>query len=436
MIKVKSIAVSDNAALFVTENGQLWASGDQPQIDVRTQIVKKVIFFEDRIISDVACGANFNVAIARKIFRVDKEDTDSDAHLEDVFVNSCPHCLSTVMLSPVSIASSDTCAMYVHHQQFSEDHSINSTSPMLTKDHEIRLTNISANKTLNNGPNLPTDDELSLDNNVECEKEEKKNIIFINTEAARQFLTRQLSWVSSYGSVKEEVQNSTESSSDKAPGSIKQNVSTMANLVYEGVKTMGDKVAILSRHMSGSSDINDSRDIGDFEKIGEDNCKAHATSLAHSLRCEEFPWSSSTGSLEHELSQQGLNERINTLVHAGNDLLSTELWIWGDFQYGQLGTGDIINRTKPVLITKLNNTGIKKISCGNFHTLALTLDGRVYAWGRNNFHQVAQESTLDRSSPQLLNTQKADERARDIAAGDEHSLIMMHHRFFFAGKCR
>lgn len=431
---MKTLAVSDVAALYVTENGQLWASGDQPQIDVKSTTVKRVIFFEGRTISDVACGSNFNVAIARKVTRTAKDDTDSENDVEEVFVNSCPHCLSNVMPSPVSLTSSDTCPMSLHRQQFSEDHSINSISPMSNRDNDIRLADINE-KDVSSCAGLTNGDDCSS-NNGEAGKEEKKNVIFINTEAARQFLTRQLSWVSSYGNVKDEVQSScADSITDKV--SIKQNVSTMANLVYEGVKTMGDKVATLSRHMSGSSDINDSRDdiIGEFEHIGEENCKPHTASLAHSLRCEEFPWSSSTGSLEHELSQQGLNERINSLVHAGNNLLSTELWTWGDFQYGQLGTGDIISRSKPVLVTKLNNTGIKKISCGTSHTLALTLDGRVYAWGRNNFRQVSADPSIDQSSPRLFSTKRANnERAKDMAAGGHHSLIMMHHGLFFAGK--
>ncbi|KAL0852518.1 hypothetical protein ABMA27_017037 [Loxostege sticticalis] len=422
---VETIVLREDRIAADNGNGQLWASGDQPQIDVKCTTPKKVIFFDGRTISDVACGINFNVAIARKIMRIAKDDTDSENDAEEVFVNSCPRCLSNIMPSPMSMTSSDTCPMSIHRQQYSEDHSMNSTSSMSMsgKHHEMFLSDVKEKEDTNSGTIMANGDEFCSES-VETSKEEKKNVIFINTEAARQFLTRQLSWVSSYGNSKEDfsIGNDTE----RVPGTIKQNVSTMANLVYEGVKTMGDKVATLSRHMSGSSDMNDSRDdiINDFEHIGDDSCKQHSTSLAHSLRCEEFPWSSSTGSLDHELSQQGLNERINSLVHNGNNLLSTELWTWGDFRYGQLGTGDTIIRTKPVLVTKLNNMGLKKIACGDSHTLALSLDGRVYTWGRNNCHQVCPDNEDDRSSPILFDTKKCnDERARDMASGSEHSLF-------------
>lgn len=70
VVKVKFIAVSDQAALFVTNSGQLWASGNQPQIDVNSIEPKKVKFFEGRTVSEIACGSNFNVAAVRKLLNL------------------------------------------------------------------------------------------------------------------------------------------------------------------------------------------------------------------------------------------------------------------------------------------------------------------------------------------------------------------------------
>ncbi|KAG7208800.1 hypothetical protein KM043_014993 [Ampulex compressa] len=435
VVKVKSIAVSDYAALFVTENGQLWASGTQPQIDINSVEPKKVTFFEGRTVSEVACGTNFNVVTVRKTTKAIKDDTDSENELEEeVFINSCPQCLNNVLMSPTSLTSSDTCPTGPHMQQFSEDHSTNSISALsiASRDHDgPSFTEILKKEYPTNA--MQNGDQY-LSNPVDPNKDEKKNVIFINTEAARHFLTRQLSWVSSYGSGKEDIPLE---GMDKPSRLIKQNVSNMANLVYEGVKNVGGKVVTLSRHMSGSSDINETKDdsCGIIQEQGEEFSKLTATSLALSLRCEEFPWSSSTGSSEHELSQQGLNERINTLTRTGSNILSTELWTWGDVQYGQLGTGDIIKRPRPVLVAKLSNTGIRRISCGSFHVLALTLDGRVFAWGRNNFKQVTVNLSVDQSAPQLFSTKLSiDERARDMAAGSFHSVVMMHHGLYFIGQ--
>ncbi|XP_076245816.1 amyotrophic lateral sclerosis 2 isoform X2 [Calliopsis andreniformis] len=433
VIKVKSIAVSDQAALFVTENGQLWASGNQSQIDIDSTEPKKVKFFEGRTVSAVACGSNFNVVAVRKTTKAVRDDTDSENELEEeVFVNSCPQCHRAISLSPTSLTSSDTCPMGPHAHQFSEDRSTNSISALSITSKEPDTISPSEITKTDQTSKLIGNGEQCSNNSVNSEKEEKRNVIFINTEAARQFLTRQLSWVSSYGSIKEEIPLE---NVEKPTRLIKQNMSNVANLVYEGVKNVGGKVVTLSRHMSGSSDINEFKEDSTEDLEYGEECFKPATSLPLSLRCEEFPWSSSTGSSEHELSQQGLNERINALTRIGNSILSTELWAWGDVQYGQLGIGDIIKQSRPVLVTKLSNTGLRKISCGAFHILALTLDGRVFAWGRNNYKQVTLKPKLHQSYPQLFTTQLCpNERAKDIAAGSYHSLVMMHHGLYFIGQ--
>ncbi|XP_076625542.1 amyotrophic lateral sclerosis 2 isoform X2 [Colletes latitarsis] len=435
ILKVKSVDANDHAMLFVTENGQLWASGNQSQIDINSLEPKKVKFFEGRTVFAVACGSNFNVVVVRKATKNINDDTDSEKELEEeVFVNSCPQCLNAILVHPTSLTSSDTCPTGLHIQQFSEDHSTTSISSLSisSKEHDVSPANVvkqeQASKISGN--------EEECTNPTDTDKEEKKNVIFLNTEAAKQFVTRQLSWVSSYGSVKEDEEVSLENV-EKPTQLIKQNVSNVANLVYKRVKNVGDKVVTLSRHISGSSDINDFKDDNSehLDEQGEEWLKPTATSLALSLRCEEFPWSSSTGSSEHELSQQGLNERINVLTRTGSSILSTELWTWGDIQYGQLGTGDIIVRSRPTLVAKLSNTGLRKISCGAFHILALTLDGRVFTWGRNNHKQVTLEPKAYESAPQWFTTKLTqNERAKDVAAGSFHSLIMMHHGLYFIGK--
>lgn len=437
LVKVKSIAVSDQSALFVTEAGQLWANGNQSQIDIGSIEPKKVRFFEGRTVSAVVCGFNFNVAAVRKTTSAIKDDTDSENELEEeVFVNSCPQCINAVLLSPASLSSSDTCPTGPHAHRFSEDRSITSISALSLASKEQDAASLAECAKNEQIPMFIENGELRTNNPVDSAKEEKKNVIFINTEAARQFLTRQLSWVSSYGSVKEDIPLET---AEKPTRLIKQNVSNVANLVYEGVKNVGGKVVTLSRHMSGSSDTNECKDDNSehLADVDEKYTKPTANSLALSLRCEEFPWSSSTGSSEHELSQQGLNERINVLTRTGSNILSTELWTWGDVQYGQLGTGDIIKRPRPVLVAKLTNAGLRKISCGAYHVLALTLDGRVFAWGRNNHKQVTLEPITLQSSPRQFSTKLSpNERAKDMAAGDFHSLVMMHHGLYFIGQSR
>ncbi|SEU37220.1 Alpha-tubulin suppressor [Myxococcus fulvus] len=70
-----------------------------------------------------------------------------------------------------------------------------------------------------------------------------------------------------------------------------------------------------------------------------------------------------------------------------------EVYSWGQNLAGQLGTGSINNTpvaspTKPVGLPR-----IKAIAAGQTHSLALDMDGRVWAWGKNDFGQLGLGAT-------------------------------------------
>lgn len=78
-----------------------------------------------------------------------------------------------------------------------------------------------------------------------------------------------------------------------------------------------------------------------------------------------------------------------------------------------------------MIITKLSNIGAQKISVQSYHVGVLTLDGRSFLWGRNDYHQVTVESDIDQSSPKLFNTQ-SNERVKDISCGTYHTTILTY----------
>ncbi|EEQ47057.1 regulator of chromosome condensation [Candida albicans WO-1] len=74
---------------------------------------------------------------------------------------------------------------------------------------------------------------------------------------------------------------------------------------------------------------------------------------------------------------------------------SDNVYAWGLNQYGQcaltgdngeLEDGSVL--MKPTLIPELSHKGIKEIAAGEHHTLALTEDGQVYAWGRYDMKEI------------------------------------------------
>ncbi|MBI4733792.1 MAG: RCC1 repeat-containing protein, partial [Rubrobacteridae bacterium] len=78
--------------------------------------------------------------------------------------------------------------------------------------------------------------------------------------------------------------------------------------------------------------------------------------------------------------------------------LDGTVWAWGYNNCGQLGDGTTINKTSPVQVPGL--TDVVNISAaGGMHTLALKSDGTVWAWGHNNYGQLGDGTTINKTSP-------------------------------------
>jgi alpha-tubulin suppressor-like RCC1 family protein len=53
---------------------------------------------------------------------------------------------------------------------------------------------------------------------------------------------------------------------------------------------------------------------------------------------------------------------------------------WGDNDNGQLGVNDWEKRSVPTTVETLDGSVITKISCGGYHTAALTKKGELFTW--------------------------------------------------------
>jgi alpha-tubulin suppressor-like RCC1 family protein len=74
------------------------------------------------------------------------------------------------------------------------------------------------------------------------------------------------------------------------------------------------------------------------------------------------------------------------------------LWTWGENYAGKLGLGNTTDRSSPVQVGA--GTNWSSIAAGGFnHSLAIKTDGTLWSWGSNNFGQLGQGNTTDRSSP-------------------------------------
>ncbi|KAL1123934.1 hypothetical protein AAG570_001704 [Ranatra chinensis] len=268
-VTIRRISGGATGMLFLSDRGELWASGDHPHLDISpNDPPKKVMFFSGQHVTHIASGGDFHAVVAhRRDDGCPMNSTDPGSGDPEVFLSNCPNCNSAV--SPLSPQSySDTCPLGLQLKKSNESLSASTSSTSKNNDEDSLLKKSDNGNT---SSSTEADSYRASDcNRVEApqadsnaEKGDKVTLLLINTEAARQFLTRQLSWMSSGGEeLLAEVSVPTRI--------IRQNVSNMASLVYEGVKTVGDKVATLSRHMSGGSD-NNSESFEEFEELNRSN---------------------------------------------------------------------------------------------------------------------------------------------------------------------
>lgn len=69
------------------------------------------------------------------------------------------------------------------------------------------------------------------------------------------------------------------------------------------------------------------------------------------------------------------------------------LWTWGQGEGGLLGHGDCKSHSKPTKVSKIAERvyRVKKVVCGGLHTLVLSTEGKVFAWGRAEGGQIGVE---------------------------------------------
>ncbi|MFE7469304.1 Ig-like domain repeat protein [Streptomyces sp. NPDC057499] len=102
---------------------------------------------------------------------------------------------------------------------------------------------------------------------------------------------------------------------------------------------------------------------------------------------------------------------------------SDTMYGWGYNTQGELGDGTGTDRTRPVEVLLPDGVTITKADGGAYHTLALTSDGRILAWGGNSFGALGDGSTSIRQTP--VWTELPDGvTITDISAGGQFSMAL------------
>eukprot|EP01156_Anaeramoeba_ignava_P022563 Anaeramoba_ignava/c20794_g3_i2.p1 GENE.c20794_g3_i2~~c20794_g3_i2.p1 ORF type:complete len:859 (-),score=337.64 c20794_g3_i2:45-2471(-) len=135
---------------------------------------------------------------------------------------------------------------------------------------------------------------------------------------------------------------------------------------------------------------------------------------------------------------QALDEHRISMIAAGKShtLFASDadkLFSCGFGKMGQLGFGVVVEESKPKMIKFFKGTRIKKISCGENHTLVLTFSGQVYGFGSAIHGEFGFSSKKNLHAPKKLEFFQ-NIKVIDISCFGNHSLIMTEKEVYFLGE--
>ncbi|KAI4456139.1 ubiquitin-protein ligase e3a-related [Holotrichia oblita] len=101
-----------------------------------------------------------------------------------------------------------------------------------------------------------------------------------------------------------------------------------------------------------------------------------------------------------------------------------DLFAWGANNCGQLGIGTVTaQESNPTVVSSLTGIPIALIACGGNHTFALSKSGAVFGWGKNTMGQLGLNDTNQRSYPCQLRTLR-NIKVRFISCGSDFSSFL------------
>lgn len=99
-----------------------------------------------------------------------------------------------------------------------------------------------------------------------------------------------------------------------------------------------------------------------------------------------------------------------------------KVYAWGDNAYGQLGSPNSAQSPVPVLVAGLTGKKVTSVAAGQQHSLAVIDDGTAYAWGDNQFGELGTGAATAASPvPTLVSGLSG---VRQVDGGVAHSLAV------------
>lgn len=136
-----------------------------------------------------------------------------------------------------------------------------------------------------------------------------------------------------------------------------------------------------------------------------------------------------------ELDIQEKIQRVESGPNFSMALAETgKVYVWGNNNFGQLGTGSVNSINTPSLLDALYNEKIIDISCGDNFSGALTHTGDVYTWGFGNEGQLGHGDKSDQLLPRKI---QFNQKVKKISCGGAHAALLTEQgKLFMMGRGR
>jgi len=137
-----------------------------------------------------------------------------------------------------------------------------------------------------------------------------------------------------------------------------------------------------------------------------------------------------------KLAGEALGGSVTMLVAAGGFhtvavMIDGALWAWGDGLDGQLGLGDVEYSLVPARVgaeEAFGGSPVLMAACSYEHTLAVTKAGTLWAWGSGDFGALGHNDNNKRCVPTQVEAQHfGHTKIVSIAAGRAHSAAVTEH---------
>jgi alpha-tubulin suppressor-like RCC1 family protein len=96
---------------------------------------------------------------------------------------------------------------------------------------------------------------------------------------------------------------------------------------------------------------------------------------------------------------------------------------WG--LYGQCGHGNTNDQLRPMAVSEVKSVRMESVAAGLWHTICISSDGKVYAFGGNQFGQLGTGTDHAEILPRLLDGQNLEgKHAKAVSCGARHSAVL------------